>query len=245
MRNSCRTLSTSASATWVLSSCQKKGTALKANHHLHWHFVQITPLDIWTLSPLGFNVTFDLHFWNVASPHPSSTTFWTAAASTVEQKSFAFMFYASHGQIWEAALLIDWSSVINWWINWRHFCFSCRGTFIEFRNGMLNISPIGRSCTQEERIEFSEIDKVKVQTIVLSTTRLKFRGNNQERRCVCAFVTPAEKTESLPLELTQPSLVCLSVKVTNRRSVAERRQRSETLWNFLCCRDNAELWEAV
>lgn len=36
----------------------------------------------------------------------------------------------------------------------------CRGTFIEFRNGMINISPIGRSCTLEERIEFSEIDKV-------------------------------------------------------------------------------------
>lgn len=35
-----------------------------------------------------------------------------------------------------------------------------RGTFIEFRNGMLNISPIGRSCTLEERIEFSELDKV-------------------------------------------------------------------------------------
>nr|XP_033785265.1 phosphomannomutase 1 [Geotrypetes seraphini] len=34
-----------------------------------------------------------------------------------------------------------------------------RGTFIEFRNGMLNISPIGRSCNQEERIEFSELDK--------------------------------------------------------------------------------------
>ncbi|XP_009573659.1 PREDICTED: phosphomannomutase 1-like, partial [Fulmarus glacialis] len=34
-----------------------------------------------------------------------------------------------------------------------------RGTFIEFRNGMLNISPIGRSCTPEERIEFSELDK--------------------------------------------------------------------------------------
>ncbi|XP_023487488.1 phosphomannomutase 1 isoform X1 [Equus asinus] len=36
-----------------------------------------------------------------------------------------------------------------------------RGTFIEFRNGMLNISPIGRSCTLEERIEFSELDKSK------------------------------------------------------------------------------------
>ncbi|XP_073503860.1 phosphomannomutase 2 isoform X1 [Phyllobates terribilis] len=34
-----------------------------------------------------------------------------------------------------------------------------RGTFVEFRNGMLNVSPIGRNCTQEERIEFYELDK--------------------------------------------------------------------------------------
>ncbi|XP_061849922.1 phosphomannomutase 2 isoform X1 [Colius striatus] len=34
-----------------------------------------------------------------------------------------------------------------------------RGTFIEFRNGMLNVSPIGRSCSQEERVEFYELDK--------------------------------------------------------------------------------------
>lgn len=27
---------------------------------------------------------------------------------------------------------------------------------------MLNISPIGRNCTKEERMEFSEIDKVGV-----------------------------------------------------------------------------------
>lgn len=40
------------------------------------------------------------------------------------------------------------------------FSITPSGTFIEFRNGMLNISPIGRSCTLEERIEFSELDKV-------------------------------------------------------------------------------------
>lgn len=39
-----------------------------------------------------------------------------------------------------------------------------RGTFIEFRNGMLNVSPIGRSCTQEERKEFFELDKVSAQS---------------------------------------------------------------------------------
>lgn len=34
-----------------------------------------------------------------------------------------------------------------------------RGTFIEFRNGMLNVSPIGRNCSQKEREDFYEYDK--------------------------------------------------------------------------------------
>jgi len=34
-----------------------------------------------------------------------------------------------------------------------------RGTFIEFRTGMLNVSPIGRNCTYEERIEFNKYDQ--------------------------------------------------------------------------------------
>jgi phosphomannomutase len=34
-----------------------------------------------------------------------------------------------------------------------------RGTFVEFRTGMINISPIGRSCSYEERLEFFEFDK--------------------------------------------------------------------------------------
>ena len=34
-----------------------------------------------------------------------------------------------------------------------------RGTFIEYRTGMLNISPIGRNCSQEERKEFEKYDK--------------------------------------------------------------------------------------
>lgn len=34
-----------------------------------------------------------------------------------------------------------------------------RGTFIEFRNGMLNISPIGRNCSRDERNAFEEYDK--------------------------------------------------------------------------------------
>jgi phosphomannomutase len=34
-----------------------------------------------------------------------------------------------------------------------------RGNFIELRNGMINISPIGRSCSQIERENFYEFDK--------------------------------------------------------------------------------------
>ena len=34
-----------------------------------------------------------------------------------------------------------------------------RGTFIEYRNGMMNISPVGRNCSREERNAFEEFDK--------------------------------------------------------------------------------------
>jgi len=33
-----------------------------------------------------------------------------------------------------------------------------RGTFIEFRTGMLNISPVGRNCSKKEREQFYEYD---------------------------------------------------------------------------------------
>jgi len=33
-----------------------------------------------------------------------------------------------------------------------------RGTFIEYRNGLINVSPIGRGCSQEERDEFYKYD---------------------------------------------------------------------------------------
>ena len=36
-----------------------------------------------------------------------------------------------------------------------------RGTFIEFRNGMINVSPIGRSCTYDERLQFAKLDEEK------------------------------------------------------------------------------------
>lgn len=57
---------------------------------------------------------------------------------------------------------VSWSSFDD---DWMISVLFCRGTFIEFRNGMLNICPVGRSCTQEERIEFYELDQV-VPTLV-------------------------------------------------------------------------------
>ncbi|KAL1762591.1 eukaryotic phosphomannomutase [Schizophyllum commune] len=35
-----------------------------------------------------------------------------------------------------------------------------RGTFVEFRNGMINVSPIGRNATIQERHDFEKYDKV-------------------------------------------------------------------------------------
>ncbi|XP_066489674.1 phosphomannomutase 1 [Tiliqua scincoides] len=52
-----------------------------------------------------------------------------------------------------------------------------RGTFIEFRNGMLNVSPVGRSCTLEERIEFSELDKKeRIREKFVAALKKEFAG---------------------------------------------------------------------
>ena len=32
---------------------------------------------------------------------------------------------------------------------------------MEFRNGLINICPVGRSCSQEQRIQFHRLDEVK------------------------------------------------------------------------------------
>lgn len=35
-----------------------------------------------------------------------------------------------------------------------------RGNFVEFRSGMINISPVGRSCSKTERDEFEKYDMI-------------------------------------------------------------------------------------
>ncbi|KAF8159801.1 phosphomannomutase [Crassisporium funariophilum] len=50
-----------------------------------------------------------------------------------------------------------------------------RGTFIEFRKGMINVSPIGRNATIQERIEFETLDlKNGYRAGLVSALREKF-----------------------------------------------------------------------
>mmetsp|Transcript_37812 Transcript_37812/g.92723 ORF Transcript_37812/g.92723 Transcript_37812/m.92723 type:complete len:246 (-) Transcript_37812:65-802(-) len=51
-----------------------------------------------------------------------------------------------------------------------------RGTFIEFRKGMLNVSPIGRNCSHQERCEFEVYDKEhKVREKFVAILEEKFK----------------------------------------------------------------------
>lgn len=50
-----------------------------------------------------------------------------------------------------------------------------RGTFLEFRNGMMNVCPIGRQCTREERNEFNRYDNEhQVRAKMIADLRKEF-----------------------------------------------------------------------
>merc|ERR1712166_1158469 len=52
-----------------------------------------------------------------------------------------------------------------------------RGTFLDYRNGMMNISPIGRNCSKEERNEFEEYDKgTNVRKNMIAALRVEMKG---------------------------------------------------------------------
>nr|AAW24996.1 unknown [Schistosoma japonicum] len=53
-----------------------------------------------------------------------------------------------------------------------------RGNFIEFRDGLINICPVGRSCTQEERDEFADYDaKHKIRENFVAKMRSEFHSS--------------------------------------------------------------------
>ncbi len=50
-----------------------------------------------------------------------------------------------------------------------------RGTFIEYRTGLINISPIGRNCSQQERLDFDAFNKdAKILEAFKATMEEKF-----------------------------------------------------------------------
>lgn len=50
-----------------------------------------------------------------------------------------------------------------------------RGTFIEYRNGMMNICPMGRQCTRAQRNAFAEYDKVnQIRAKMIDVLRKEF-----------------------------------------------------------------------
>ncbi|CEG49813.1 phosphomannomutase b1 [Plasmopara halstedii] len=54
-----------------------------------------------------------------------------------------------------------------------------RGTFIEFRMGMINVSPIGRNCSQDERDEFEKYDHIhKIRETFVEKLRAEFSDYN-------------------------------------------------------------------
>lgn len=58
-----------------------------------------------------------------------------------------------------------------------------RGAFVELRQSMLNISPVGRSCSTAERLEFFEFDKVnKVRQKIADSINERF-GASMNIQC--------------------------------------------------------------
>ncbi|XP_019865460.1 phosphomannomutase [Aethina tumida] len=50
-----------------------------------------------------------------------------------------------------------------------------RGTFVEFRTGLINVSPIGRSCSQSERDAFEQYDKQhKIRETMIEALKKEF-----------------------------------------------------------------------
>lgn len=59
-----------------------------------------------------------------------------------------------------------------------------RGTFVEFRNGMINVSPVGRDCSQEERMEFFQYDKEhKVREKMIAAFQKALPGLAKKLKC--------------------------------------------------------------
>jgi phosphomannomutase len=56
-----------------------------------------------------------------------------------------------------------------------------RGTFIDFRNGIINICPIGRQCSYDERTEFNKLDnELGIRQKMVEALQKEFADINME-----------------------------------------------------------------
>jgi len=70
---------------------------------------------------------------------------------------------------------------VNWTLGYLSTldCPVKRGTFIEFRTGMFNVSPVGRNCSRGERDAFEEFDREhKVREKMIEAMKVEFRDLN-------------------------------------------------------------------
>lgn len=56
-----------------------------------------------------------------------------------------------------------------------------RGTFIEYRTGLINVSPIGRNCSQAEREEFEKYDnQFNIRKTFIAKLQEEFKDYNMK-----------------------------------------------------------------
>ncbi|KAL9096071.1 MAG: hypothetical protein Q9165_001593 [Trypethelium subeluteriae] len=71
-----------------------------------------------------------------------------------------------------------YKKLVNFCLRWIADCDEVpvkRGTFVEFRNGMVNVSPVGRNASMEERAQFEEFDnKAGVRKRMVEALRKEF-----------------------------------------------------------------------
>lgn len=69
-----------------------------------------------------------------------------------------------------------------------------RGTFIEFRNGMVNVSPVGRNASNEERLAFNAFDNEhKVREKFVAVLKEKFGHLG----LTCVFLSSPHASEGI------------------------------------------------
>ncbi|KAH8873965.1 Phosphomannomutase 2 isoform 2 [Schistosoma japonicum] len=82
-----------------------------------------------------------------------------------------------------------------------------RGNFIEFRDGLINICPVGRSCTQEERDEFADYDaKHKIRENFVAKMRSEFHSS------------PLQFAIELETNVYQPKLPYCTARIINTKT---------------------------